>query len=127
MRNWFYLSPLLLVGCIATTPVKPQLMINALVIENNSLTELHNVKIKVEQTGAYGSCSLVLLGRACSTTFPTKIYQGNPVFLTWEIQGQPRQVGPLYVQNSERIQVGRDAAVVINFQSINDVTVKFRY
>jgi len=117
----------MLTACVATTTVAPQLTINALVIENNSATELHNVKIKVEQTGVYASCSLVLLGRACSTTFPTTIYQGNPVFLTWDIQGQQRQVGPLYVQNPERIQADRDAAVVINFQSSNDVTVKFRY
>ena len=117
----------LLSGCVTTTPVKQQLSINTLVIENHSLSDLNNVKIKVEQTGAYASCGSVLRGRSCSTTFKSKTYQGNPVFISWEHNGQQQKVGPLYGQEPDNIKAGTDAAIVIAFVSASDVTVQFRY
>jgi len=116
-----------LAACVATALVKETLTINTLMIENHSSSDLNNVKIKVEQTGAYASCGLVLRGRSCSTTFKSKTYQGNPVFISWEHNGKPQKVGPLYGEVPENIKVGSDAAVVIAFNSARDVSVHFRY
>ncbi len=120
----------LLTACAATmtsTPTKKQLTINTLMIENHSSSELNNVTIKVEQTGAFASCGLVLRGRACSTTFKSKVYQGNPVFVSWEHGGKQHRVGPLYGEKPIDIKTGIDAAVVIAFVSAENVTVQFRY
>ena len=128
IKNWCVAAALvLLAACVATAPSKKQLTINTLMIENHSLSELNNVKIKVEQTGAYASCGLVLRGRSCSTTFKSKVYQGNPVFISWEHNGQQHKVGPLYGEEPVEIKTGVDAAVVVAFVSANNVTVQFRY
>ena len=127
VKWWLAIAIVLLTACVATTPVKQQLTINALVIENHSSSDLHDVKIKVEQTGAFASCGLVLRGRSCSTTFKSKIYQGNPVFISWTYDGKQQKVGPLYGNEPDKIKTGMDAAVVIAFNSARDVTVQFRY
>ena len=127
LKWWLAITIVLLTACVATTPVKKQLSINALVIENHSSSDLHEVKIKVEQTGAYASCGLVLRGRSCSTTFKSKAYQGNPVFISWEHNGKQQKVGPLYGEEPDNIKTGIDAAVVIVFNSARDVTVQFQY
>lgn len=116
-----------LTACVEPKPTTKKLTIDTLMIENHSSSELNNVKIKVEQTGAYASCGLVLRGSACSTTFKSKTYQGNPVFISWEHNGEQHKVGPLYGSKPKNIQTGVDAAVVIAFVSASNVAVQFRY
>ncbi|NQZ54712.1 MAG: hypothetical protein HRT93_10750 [Piscirickettsiaceae bacterium] len=115
-----------IVGC-NTVSVKKELTFNALILDNNSGTELENVRIQVKETGAFLSCGVVLRGRSCSTTFQTRVYQGNSVYISWQIHGKERIVGPLHVELPLSMQYELPARIVIKFDSINDVTAKFKY
>ncbi|MGK0293741.1 MAG: hypothetical protein ACI9U1_002143 [Porticoccaceae bacterium] len=115
-----------MVGCVST-PVKKELIFNALIFDNQSGSELENVRIEVRKTGVFASCGVILSGTACSTTFRTKIYQGNPVYISWQVHGQKRAMGPLYVELPQTIQYDVPARIRVSFKSENDVTAKFSY
>jgi len=113
-------------GC-TSVPVKKQLTFNALVLENNTGTQLENVRIAARKNGAFASCGVILRRTSCSTTFQTKVYQGNSVYISWLHNGHEQLVGPLYVEPPEKINYDLPASIVISFNSDNDVTAKFMY
>lgn len=124
---WFLsIMMMTLVGCVAT-PVKKELAFNALVFDNQSVSELKNVRIKAKNTGGFASCGLILRRTACSTTFRTKVYQGNSVYISWQMNGQERAMGPLYVELPVTVEPDLLARLMIIFKSENEVTAKFSY
>jgi len=65
---------------------------------NNTDAPIQNAKLSVTTTRGLVACGVVLPGKACSTTFPVRQYQGNPVIVTWEQAGQTWSSGEFYIQ-----------------------------
>ncbi|NOQ94123.1 MAG: hypothetical protein GQ547_05740 [Methylophaga sp.] len=122
----FLVAVFFIAGC-TTVPVKKELIFNALVLDNKSGSDLEYVRIEARNTGAFASCGVILRGTSCSTTFRTRTYQGNSVYITWVKDGQDQLVGTLFVEQSETINYEMAARIVIMFNSDNDVTAKFMY
>ncbi len=123
---FLFIAMIVMAGC-SSKPIKKELSFNALVLENKSGSELENVRIEARQTGVFASCGSILRGTSCSTTFLTKVYQGNAVYISWQVHGQKRVIGPLYIELPQVIQDDSVARIMISFISENDVTAKFRY
>lgn len=114
------------VGC-STLRVEPSLKFNALVIQNNSDMVLEDVRIKVEKTGALASCSVILPGSSCSTSFSDKPYRNNPVYISWSHNGQSRVVGPVMVEPPKEIHRELSASALLEFGSHEQVSARFVY
>jgi len=117
---------LFLVSC-TTAETKKELIFNALVLENNSGSDLENVRIEARKTGAFAACGVILTGTACSTNFRSKVYQGNAIHLSWLLNGQEQHIGPLFVLPPDIISTDLPARIVIRFNADNDVTARFMY
>jgi len=115
-----------LVGC-SIAPAIPELKFNSLVIQNNSGMALEDVKIKVEKTGALAYCSLILPGSSCSTGFPDKRYQGNPIYISWTHNGQSRVAGPVIVELPEKTYGEVSASALLEFGSPELISTRFVY
>ena len=113
-------------GC-STAPVTSKLIFNSLVIHNNSDVALKDVKIKVEKTGALAYCSLILPESSCSTGFPDKRYQGNPIYISWQHNGQSKVAGPVMVEPPQKIYSERSASALLEFISPEFISAKFVY
>jgi len=104
-----------------------ELRFNALIFENNSGMMLENVSVNVQNTRAHVSCSVLLIGRSCSTTFPEKNYKGNAVHIMWEVDGVSYKTAPFNVKTSSLVSSERVASVVVSFSSRKNVSAEFRY
>ena len=68
---------------------------------NASYYPIENVRLSVQKTSGFASCSKILPQAACFTTFPVRKYQGNPVIISWEQNGKPWSTGEIAVEPSE--------------------------
>ena len=121
-----FISLFLLSAC-ATKWATKNLTFDGLYFENNSPYSLDEVKITVEKTGAFASCSPVLKGATCSTLFPPRHYQGNPVHITWVYKGVTHQEEPFVIEPPEHIIKDRHAKVIIQFDRANQLSTKMVY
>jgi len=62
--------------------------INEVVIQNTSHDHIKNVKIQVKPTKELFFCGLVLSGSECSNKLPLRRYQGNPIVVSWLVDGK---------------------------------------
>ena len=124
---WFLAIAMIFMAGCSSTPVKKGLTFNALILENKSGLKLENVRIEARQTRAFASCGAILNGTVCSTTFRTKAYQGNSVYISWQSHGKEQVIGPLYVELPQTIQYDSPAVIMISFMSEYDVSAKFIY
>jgi len=115
-----------LAGC-STSPVTSQLKFNSLIIHNNSDVALKDVKIKVEKTGALAYCSLILPESSCSTGFPDKRYQGNPIYISWTHNGQSNVAGPVMVELPQKTYSEKGASALLEFTSPELISARFVY
>lgn len=115
-----------IVGC-STVRVVPSLKFNSFVIQNNSGMVLEDVRIKVEKTGALAFCSVILPGSSCSTRFPDKLYQRNPLYISWTHNGQSRVVGPVMVELPGEIDRELSASALLEFGLHEQVSARFVY
>jgi len=104
-----------------------KLKFNALVFENNSEVVLENITVSVQNTGAFMSCSVILIDRSCSTTFREKVYIGNMVDIAWEVDGVAYKAAPFYVMLPGVINGEEVASVLIVFSPGGTVTASFKY
>jgi len=88
---------------------------------------LEGVRIKVEETGALASCSVVLPGSSCSTRFPGKLYQRNPIYISWMLNGQSRAVGPVMVELPGEIYRELSASALLEFGLHGQISARFVY
>ena len=88
---------------------------------------MENVRIEAKKTRAFASCGVVLYGTSCSTTFQTKAYQGNSIYISWQLHGKDYIAGPLHVELPETVNYEEPAIVVIMFDSESNVTARFTY
>ena len=122
----FFISTILLSAC-ATTGTNENLSFDSLYFENKSNHTIDEVKISVEQTGAFASCSPVLKGATCSTRFPPRHYQGNPVYVTWTYQGVIHQEGPFVIEPPQQIIKDHHAKIIIHFGMTKQLSIKMMY
>ena len=115
-----------LVGC-GSTPVKKELIFNALILDNQSRSELRNVRVEASKTGVFASCGVILSGTRCSTTFRIKVYQRNAVYISWRSLGNDQIIGPLNVTLPEKIRDDWPASILVKFKSEDHVSAEFIY
>ena len=77
---------------------KKSITVAGLVFYNDTTSPVHNVKLSVSKTYEMVACGIILPGKECSTTFPQREYQGNPVMISWEQAGQIWSIRTLEVQ-----------------------------
>ena len=94
------LATMFLTGC-ATSLLQPKPQINTVVLANNSNTTAHEVTILVEAFGGKFYCGTILAGTQCSTRFPAREYEGNPVTVSWIQNGITHETAPFVVPLGE--------------------------
>jgi len=116
------------IGCAVEqhTMGSEKLRFNALIFDNHSGMMLENVSVSVQNSRAHMSCSVLLIGRSCSTSFQERNYKGNAVHITWEVDGVAYKAGPFYVTLPKMISSEQIASVVISFSSEKNVLAEFR-
>lgn len=97
-RLIFYFGMLLLVAACSELPKTNTITVSGLVFYNNTATPVHNAKLSVSKTRGLVACGFILAWKECSTTFPVRQYQGNPIIVSWEQAGHTWSSGEYYVQ-----------------------------
>jgi len=97
-RLFFSLSILLIVSACGEMPTRNAITIAGLVFVNQTASPVYNAKLSVTTTRGLVACGVILPGKECSTTFPVRQYQGNPIIVTWEQAGHSWSSGEIYVQ-----------------------------
>jgi hypothetical protein len=72
------------------------------------------VKVQVKKTGATVSCSYIPAGKECSTTFPAKTYQGNPITVSREQNGRVWSPREFLVRLPENLIADRATIAVVS-------------
>jgi len=96
-RLFFFLGILLVVSACSEMPTTNSITVAGLMFYNNTDTPIHNAKLSVTTTRGLVACGVVLPGKECSTTFPVRHYNGDPVMVTWEHAGQTWSSGEVGV------------------------------
>ena len=99
-RHWLFFAVSMLVavsGC-SELPTTKAITVAGLRFYNNTDTTIHNAKLSVTTTRGLVACGVILPRKACSTTFPVRQYQGNPIIVSWEQAGRVWSSGEFYVQ-----------------------------
>ncbi|WP_370277401.1 hypothetical protein [Pontibacterium sp.] len=94
--------PLLLGGC-ATSAFAPAPKINTVILANNTETTIHDVTIRVEAFGGKFYCGTIPPQTQCSTRFPAREYEANPVTVSWQQQGVSHETAPFTVPTAEQL------------------------
>jgi len=93
---------LLLGGC-ATSAFTPAPKINTVILANNTETTIYDVTIRVEAFGGKFYCGTIPPKTQCSTRFPAREYEANPVTVTWQQQGISHKTTPFTVPAAEQL------------------------
>lgn len=97
-RLFFSVGVLVVISACGELPTTNAITVAGLVFYNNTATPVHKAKLSVITTRGLVACGVILPGKECSTTFPVRQYQGNPIIVTWEQAGQTWSSGEFYVQ-----------------------------
>ena len=97
-RLLFSFGILLVVSACAELPTTNPITVAGLMFYNNTDAPIQNAKLSVTTTRGLVACGVILPGKECSTTFPVRQYQGNPIIVSWEQAGQTWSSGEFYVQ-----------------------------
>lgn len=89
------MTALLAAGCAVTPEDAPQagaprLEIAGIEIRNELAYPVSDVRVLVSATGEFVTCSQVMGGTACQTSFPLRSYRGNAMRVTWVEHGEPQ-------------------------------------
>lgn len=114
----------LIIGCTVTGLSIP-LHVGGLFFHNNTATPLHNVSLRVEKTNDLVSCGLIPAGSTCSTTFPLKKYQGNPVMLSWVQEGRAWSSEEFYIQLPHPLVYDKPITAVVDIGNQGKVNARF--
>lgn len=93
----FYFSMMYVVFACSELHQTNAITVASLVFYNNTSTPIYNAKLRVSKTHGLVACGLILPEKKCSTTFPIREYQGNPVIVSWEQAGQTWSSAEFYV------------------------------
>jgi len=119
----FAFSLVIAVGCTGLPPTEP-VRVGGLVFHNNTLQSLQDVRLQVPKTGGFIDCNLILAGRQCLTTFPSRLYRGNPVIITWQQVGKRFSSGEIRIQSRRKPVPGRAATVFVSLNRDGSVEAK---
>ena len=87
-RVLFCIGLILGLSACGGMPTSKSVTVAGLLFYNNSDTPIHNAKLSVTTTHGLVACGVILPRTTCSTTFPLRQYQGNPVVVSWEHAGR---------------------------------------
>lgn len=94
----FYFGLFTFITACGELPKSNSITVAGLVFQNRTATPVYKAKLSVSKTHGLISCGVILPGKECSTTFPVRQYQGNPISVSWEQAGQAWSSGEFYVQ-----------------------------
>ena len=97
-RLLFSFGILLVVSACAELPTTNPITVAGLMFYNNTDAPIQNAKLSVTTTRGLVACGVILPWKECSTTFPVRQYQGNPIIVTWEQAGKTWSSGEIYVK-----------------------------
>jgi hypothetical protein len=85
-------------GCSVSGTHHPA-QVKGLVFQNLTDRTILTAKLSVIENHQFMSCSLILPGQKCSTTFPATDYEGNPVEVSWQLTPERTKRQIIVVQN----------------------------
>jgi len=110
-------------GCAGPPPTEP-VRVGGLVFHNNTLQPLKDVRLQVPKTGGFISCNLIMPGRHCATTFPSRHYRGTPVIITWRQAGEQFSSGKIRIQSRRKPVPGQSTTAYVTLNSDGSVEAK---
>lgn len=110
-------------GCAGAPPTEP-VRVGGLVFHNNTLQPLEDVRLQVPKTGGFISCNQILQGRQCATTFPSRLYRGTPVIISWRQGGEQFSSGKIQIQSRQKSVPGKVATVYVTLNIDGSVEAK---
>lgn len=87
-----------LTACNALNTTKAPLVMDELIILNNSYRDMKNVEIRVERVNRVFTCSNILSKAFCSNRFSPRDYQENAITIAWLDNKTQQKAGPLVVK-----------------------------
>jgi len=112
-RLVLYFGLLLGISACSSLPTSNSVTVTGLLFYNNTTTPIHNAKLSVTTTHGLVACGLILPGKECSTTFPVRQYQGNPIIVSWEHNGRAWSSGEFRVPVQDDSIAGTASIAVI--------------
>ena len=110
-------------GCTSLPPTEP-VRVGGLVLHNNTLQALHDVKLQVPKTGGFITCNLILPMKSCATTFPSRQYRGTPIIVTWQQDGERFSSGKIRIQSRKKSVPGQTTNVYVTLNTDGYVEAK---
>jgi len=90
------------------------LSIRGIEIHNELPYAVMDVMVTVPATGAFAGCSNIMARTACSTSFRSVAYRGNPMVVSWKEQGEPRKTEEFVVKEPENAVPGEEAVLDVS-------------
>ena len=123
-RLCFYsLSGLLVFAC-AELPKSNPLTVAGLTFHNATSTPIKNARLSVSKTHGLVACGFIPPHNDCSTTFPLRQYQGNPITVSWQHAGQTWTSTDVGVQLPEYPIPNRPATAVVTLGENGSVSAR---
>ena len=123
-RLCFYsLSGLLVFAC-AELPKSNTLTVAGLTFHNATSTPIKNARLSVSKTHGLVACGFIPPHNDCSTTFPLKQYQGNPITVSWQHADQTWTSTDVGVQLPEYPIPNRPATAVVTLGENGSVSAR---
>ena len=91
----------------------PAFEIDSIEIRNELETIVTDVQILVPQTGDFVGCGTILANTSCSTTFPGRTYQGNPVKVSWKEQGQNHATNDFVIKPPAALDTSKPTRILV--------------
>ena len=105
---------LLLVSGCATTPEPAKVVVKGVSFSNGTSSPVTDVRLFVEKTKSFVSCGYIPAGSGCSTTFPLREYQGNPVSISWQQENRSWTTGEFVFELPEPLLPGKPITAIVN-------------
>ena len=123
-RLWFYVLFGLAVTACAELPNSTPLTVSGLTFHNATSTPITNARLSVRKSYGLVACGLILPHNECSTTFPQRHYQGNPITVSWQHAGQTWTSSDVTVQLPEHPIPDRTTTAVITFGENGSISAR---
>ena len=124
VRLCFYpLAGLFVAACANLAKTDP-LTVSGLTFHNTTATPIQNARLSVSKTHGLVACGVILPHNECSTTFPQRQYQGNPITVSWQHAGQTWTASDISVQLPEYPIPDRTTTAVITFGENGSISAR---
>ena len=115
----------LLSGC-AVLPKNQQFTVDGIMFHNTTSSMIGNVRLRVDKIQGFATCSNIPPQSSCSTTFPIREYQGNPVMISWNQNEKLWETPEIVVNPPKEASPGKPLFCIVEIGNQGSLNVYFR-